>query len=55
MLWIILILVLFLPTAVLLYYGKDVKKNSEEQKEYYQFSYSLASSNFYYLRDSNIN
>lgn len=38
MLWAILILVLFLPAVVLLYYSKDAIKNSEEQKEYYQLA-----------------
>ncbi len=38
MLWIILILVLFLPAVVLLYYSKDAIKNSKKQKEYYQLA-----------------
>lgn len=37
-LWLILILVMFLPAAVLAYYGKESEKGSEKQKQYYQLA-----------------
>lgn len=38
MIWLILILAMFLPAAVLAFYGKEAKNGSEKQKEYYQLA-----------------
>lgn len=38
MMWLILILVMFMPAAVFAIYGKEAEKGSEKQKQYYQLA-----------------